>query len=814
MEIGLSSRLYAQSASGYTALERNANPVPEGEAIISLNINREHYGDVEARIDLDDPFIKVELLREALASSFSEAQMKRVFSGILSKLEWAGIADLETAGIIGQWDMETLTYSIFTPGEYTTLKGLDFSPQTPFDDKNWLKPPFVSGVVNFNVTGTANITQAGTTLPAAVSANALLNIFSVAIESSGSMTYSSPTWSWYFSNARAVYDLPGIEGRLYAGMVGGEGIGYQSRPEIYGISLHNIENFSRYDRNYSPSTSFTLQKPSTVRIKINGNVVRSMNLDMGNYRIYDLPFAYGLNDFELEVDEGKSAEGTIIYRPAKKYVSVETGLLVGGKTDYGFSAGIGRSEPTQPFISAFLRHGFQSDLTIAGNIQADARSILTGLGVVSGTDIGGIIFNAGALTSWDGRADPFAFSVDLEYHFSLPAKPKAPGFGVAFGYSSKGFSVPQPISTITIPDAVLSASTHFGGSISRTTSYGMSAQWKRILSSSLSDTATIATNMGFAISKNAALTLSAGVTFVTGEDPDYSLAFALNASDPRKPGRQIGYTQPNDGTTAITFNDQLPFLDDIGYGLRFSNPLGGVSENSSIALSSGFDTQFFTLSGTGGISYGGLLPSPSGIITTNLSTALSFAGSSFAISKPLYDSFIVFDPDKTTGRMPVAFTVDTGARLISHGFPVAAPLGSYRKQRVSMDFPEADADVSATIPQIALSSGYRSGFLFKAGLERRFYVSGYLIDASGKPISFVAGDVMKDDGTMLDQTFTDDAGMFQVFGLTNGTYSILWPEEVGVSTLFLTEEADGLVEVGQITAIPQQIKNEVSNEIQ
>jgi len=498
------------------------------------------------------------------------------------------------------------------------------------------------------------------------------------------------------------------------------------------------------------------------------------------------------------VEEGIASEGTSVYRPAKKYVTVETGLLVGGKTDYGFSAGVGRSEPDQPFISAYLRHGLQSYLTIVGNVQADLRSALTGIGFVSGTDIGGFILNAAALTAWDKRDDIFAYSADLEYNFAIPAKPRASDFGASVGYASRGFSVPQPISSVTIPEAHFIASGHFGGSFSKTSSYGISGQWKRVFSTPRSDTATVALNFGFALSKNAAMAVGSGVSFATGKKPDFNLTFSLSASDPHKPGRQVSYSQPNDGTTSISFNDQLPIIGGIGYGINISNPIGGVSKYSSLALSSGFDTQLFTLSGSGGMSYGGPLSSPNGILAVNMGTAISFAGGSFALSKPLHDSFVVFDPDRTTGKMPVAFAVDAGTRLMSHGLPVAAPLGSYRKQRLSMDFPDADADVSATIPYIAISPGYRSGYLFKAGIERRFYATGYLVDSAGAPIPLVAGDILQADGSLMDQTFTDDAGMFQLFGLTNGIYSIAWPENIGVSVLNLNDDGDGLLELGEI----------------
>ncbi len=159
--------------------------------------------------------------------------------------------------------------------------------------------------------------------------------------------------------------------------------------------------------------------------------------------------------------------------------------------------------------------------------------------------------------------------------------------------------------------------------------------------------------------------------------------------------------------------------------------------------------------------------------------------------------------------MPVAFSIDAGTKILSHGGPVAAPLSSYRQARIGMDFPEANADVVPTIGQIAISSRYRTGFLFRAGLQKLLYVTGTLVNASGLPITFVAGDVQLPDGSFADPTFTDDAGFFQIFGLTSGTYKVIWPDDVGVSIMTLVEDPDGLIELGEISATPQAREQEL-----
>lgn len=784
------------------ALKTNINPIPQGEAIVTLVVNGRRWGDVEAKIDLDDPFLKVSLLKEALSPSLSEKQKERIFSVILSKLEWAGIADLAAAGVTGVWDMETLTYTINTPGEYSTLREIDFSQEAAFNDSVWLKPSNFAAVLNTNLTGSVNVSSTGFVVPLSATFDSLFNIYTVAVEANGSLSYSSPSFTWAFNSARAIYDFPKVEGRLYAGIVSLEGTGYQSRPEIYGVSLHNIDTFSRYSKNYSPSIAFTLQKPSSVRIVINGTVVRTLKLDMGNYRLYDLPFAYGMNSMSIEVEDGTNPDGSIIYKPVDSYITTETGLLVGGKIDYGISAGVGRSEPDQPIANAYFRYGLLSFLTAGINIEADRRSLMTGLNLVAGTGIGGFILNAGSVVAWDGRTYPFAYSADLEYHFAMPADQRMPGISFSAGYASEGFTAPLPSSVVSTPDALVKATASIGGSIAKVASYGLGGTWTHSFGADEEDKGTVSVNFGFAATKNTSLTIGANLVFASDTSPTFSATLGMRTSDPRRPSRQIGVSQSSTGTNTINYNDQFPNSNNVGYGITANNILGGVDEPSSLFFNTGFTTPYFSMSGSAGVNYGSSLTSPLGVVNLNLASALAYVDGYFAVSKPLYDSFVIFVPEKSTGNMAIAFTVDQGTKLISHGMPIAAPLSSYRKSRLAMDFPEADADVVATNPQSAVSSAYRSGFLFKGGLEKLLYVSGRLLDKGNNPIPLTAGDVLKADGTLLAQTFTDEAGTFQIYGLTSGTYKIIWPDAIGISVINVEGNDTGLVEIGDIHATP------------
>lgn len=796
------SREEAEVILASAPLETNINPLPEGEAVITLIVNGVRFGDVETKIDIDDPFLPVSVLKQALVPYLSPAKVDKIFGLVLSKLEWAGIADLAAAGIMGTWDMESLVYTLKTPGEYSSLREIDFSPKTSLRENKWLSPASIAGVINFNTSATATINQSGIDLPLSMNTDGFLNAWGLIVEGSGAVSYTAPDFSWTFNTGKATYDFPSIRTRLQAGMITADGVLYQNRSELYGISFHTVDEFSRYSRNYSPSAAFTLQEASTVRIVINGNVIHTERLEKGNYRIYDLPFAYGLNNFILEVQQGKGADGTIIYKPVTRYVTLETGLLVGNQLEYGLSFGVGKFELDQFLATGFARYGLTSRLTAGINAQADRRSILGGAGMVFGSDIGGFIVNASALGAWDNRADPFAYACDLEYHLNYSTDESIPSFSLALNYTSQGFSPPQPVSTVSQPDAFLKASAAIGGSIAKRISYGISGSWTRTFDSSTTDGISAGLNLGIPLARNISANMNSMIAWTSGEAITPSLSFALSASDVGKPGRQVGFTQQGDGTNTVTINDQAPILGGLNYSIQGSNLAAATSNSSNLSLSTSYSTQLATFSGGVGIRYGGGATIPTGTLNFNMGTALSFADFTFALSKPIYDSFIIFAPERSAAGMAVAFSVNSSSKILSHGLNIAAPISSYRQAAATADFPDADADTVATQPQAAVSAKLKSGFLYRAGVQRLLNAIGTLVDAQGTGIPLVAGDIFDAEGAPLGQTFTDESGIFQLYGLSVGKYSIHWPENIGVSTITLAGTSDGIIDIGQMSAIP------------
>ncbi|MEN6491197.1 MAG: fimbria/pilus outer membrane usher protein, partial [Rectinema sp.] len=722
------------------------------------------------------------------------------FDVVLSKLEWAGIADLEAADITGKWDGATLTYFITTPSEYAVRQDIDYSPPQKYSEAEVFKPSFIAAVVNLNSTTNLSWTDSTVTAPFTLSADGLLKVWEIAFEGSTTLYYKDAELSNYWSKMRSIVDIPSMETRFIGGKVTGEGISFQSRPELFGASLKTDEVFSRYDRNASPSVAFVLQKASTVYIVSNGVILRSFKLEKGNYRIYDLPFTFGLNDFQIEI-ESDPADSQIL-RPVDTYISTETGLLVGGRMEYGLSGGVGTTEIDQPFGSGFIRYGLTYNLTGGLYFQADARSALGGFAAVYGSRIGGITAEAGALGAWDGRANPFAMASEVSYQYTFSSKPSLPGIELTATWVSEGFTAPSPSATVSDPESYVQIAANVGAKLSEKSSIGLSGNWNRTLSGTITDTGGIGLNMGIAVGGGTSLSLSSGISLSSDDDPECWATLSVYAVNPKRSSGRISFMQNLDSTNTVSYSDRSPVLGGLNYGLQGQNLAAAGAEQTTLSANASLSTNFGDISTNASTYFGGTSGVQGGSANLNMSTALAFAGGSFAISRPISDSFVIFDPDKTTGDMAVEFGTDTSGKILSHGGPVVLTLSSYRPARATMNFIEADADVAATVPQSLLVPGYRSGILFKAGLLKKYYVSGKLMDTAGKPVGYIAGEICNAKGEAVDVTFTTEDGAFEMYGLTPGSYTIRWPDDVGTTAITLGEDTDGQIELGEITAIP------------
>jgi len=781
-----------------TPLPGNIVPVPTGEALINVFVDGREYFDTSANLDNDAPFLKVSVLKEMFGPSLAPGPFTEIFGVVLSLLEWAGPEDLKAAGINTTWDMSKLSYTISIPSSMATLRELDFSPVYTAPGKQLFKPSFLSSAINLSSSSDIKFSS-GTSFSQDLYIDGLIKIWDIALEGGGSFSWTPPQTSIALNKARAVYDIPAIGGRLLAGKVSADGISYQSEPEIWGLSLGSLYQFSRYDRRASPSVTFTLDKPSSVRIMINGLAVRAMKLDQGKYRIFDLPFASGLNTLEIHVTDDTGMEK--ILKPPEAYIAAEDGILVSGQSEYGFAAGVGYESPDQPFASANFRLGLDYKITMSAFAQGNIRSFLGGLTIMGGTDIGIISAAAASVIAWDGRAIPYSYAANFKYQISIPSKPDFPNISVMTEFVSEGFTPPLPSAVaVEANDAHFSVTGSVGGNIGNVFFYSVSTAWERTFGVPLVDISTSNLNFGYNTGKGVSLSLNTGLTFKSNSQPNLSISITAYIKPKQRPNASMSFTQSADSQNLISYTDQLGGTGGFDAGIQLYNILPGSSERKMVSSSLRKLTGFGDFSLSGGLNYGGSAATVDGSISMDATTALVFADGIFAISRPLYDSFVILVPDESVGSKKVTLTATSSGTATAIKMPSVLPVSSYQQSIARAEFPDADADVVATIPESVLTTKYRSGIVYKVGLQKQHFVTGRLVNQVGKPYAYIVGDVFNPGGIQVESIFTYEDGTFQIYATEPGEYRIEWPRGIGISYIDIPKEAADTIELGDITA--------------
>lgn len=777
------------------------SPLPSGEALLSLKVNGVVFGDVETRVNADGtmPFFRTVVLREAFAPLMTEAAGARIFGAIFARLEWVGAEELKYIGVSGSLNQEELSYEIWVPPDYAETQNIDFSTNPdPNTQEEIFKRASVAGVVNLQ--GSLNLEHTGSTLlaPAYFSTSGFLNVHDWIAEFQAELALQHTGTTQNLSVLHVVRDFPGMQARFHAGLVTGEGYSFMSRPALYGATLDRTEVFSLLNRKNSPSVKFLLDRPANVRVVMNGAVVKSLYLDSGAYRLVDLPFTYGLNAFHLEVEDGSGNTG--VFRPLNTYVTTESEILVAGESEFSLTGGVGRENTSQPFGGGYIKYGLFYNLTLGGYGQADSRSGLAGLTAVFGTPIGTFSGEAASIGAWDGRSIPLSAAAALRYQYSFLSRPELPQVGLSAEYRTEGFSPPTPVTTTSIPRQQIQVNAQFGGRFTKSTTYGLSGNWSRVLDSSATEAATMSLNLGQTLSQWSSLSAAASASFAGSGGPDFRLSFTLSANSPAKSSQRMTMGQSQDGSSYFDINDKADMLGGLDLNLHADNPTSPPTASKSVSarVAGVFRTGMFSTSGR--LSYNGTTGIATGYYNLTASTALSFADGTFAISRPLHDSFVVFKPADSIRGQRATFRLDASASETSDGAPVAMPITSYKPTVATMDFPDAAADIVATVPKSLLVPRLKSGILFTAGLSRQLIVEGRLVDGKGKPFKYLAGKVLNAGGEQVGETFTDDNGYFQIYGVTAGEYRIVWTKVSGETILLLEDSPDGIKNVGDLVA--------------
>ncbi|MCE1196349.1 hypothetical protein LWX53_07625 [bacterium] len=776
---------------------------PDSMGVVACTINGVAIGDIEVGIYRDEPVMSVDKLKGLIGDALRPDIFDTIFNVLFRDVEWLSADEMALAGLGWVWDMNNIMLSLKVPPAYAPVLDIDISPTYPVNIKPILKPSPVSGHIDFSAEADLDLTASGFSHPLDLTADGILNVYDWIAAVSGALRYADNAVSASLTSSQLMHDFPGINGRLFLGRVATPGLSYQSQPELYGVTLKS-EEIVKYRVKpgfYELYSEFTIDTPSIVRIKLNNMTYRTISLNPGNYRLLDLPFTYGLNDFILEIEDDK---GNITTRRAT--IPREMNLLVEGVSEYSFSAGVGRADPTQPFGSGYYRYGISPRLTAGLMGQVDARSAMGGLSVIYAAPFGSITAYGSAVAAWDGRAEPFTGAATLQYRFVMPGQEHVPSLGVSAEYIAQGYVAPAPSAAYAGSDQTMRLGAQLGGKLAKLTGYSLSGYWTRMVDGSASDTFNGTFSLNQSLGEGASLSFISNLSFSADSSaPDFSATLMLFVLPRNKPGRSLSYIQALDGTNSASFVDKVDAFGGLDINLRGSNLMIGTPGGSSIGITSRKAFDWASLSLSGDYYYGDSSTIDRMNLQASMSTSLAYAGGYFAFTKQIDDSFVIFAPSKEMADQNVYFHLDGSSTIMTRkSRPKILPLTSYKPTAAYMDLPEAPPDILARIQAALLVPSYKSGIVYASDVLRRYKASGRLLGDKGAPVGYVAGDLVDESGTTIASTFTDEAGYFEIYDLLPGSYRIFWPDFIGTTAFELKETSEGVLDLGTITAAPNQ----------
>ncbi|WP_323845845.1 fimbria/pilus outer membrane usher protein [Microbulbifer magnicolonia] len=605
---------------------------------------------------------------------------------------------------------------------------------------------------------------------------------------------------WQRSEFRLVHDDIPRAVRYSAGDIYYRATEFQVSPPLLGLSIERAYSDIQPLRNITPTgtRSFTVTQRSTVEIYVNGFFQNALRLEPGRYDLSEFAVNAGVNEVSLLITDPSGQQRRIEFSLFSDPV-----LLKKGISEFSFNAGYqrGLSNTTgidydyeAPAFSGFYRYGLTDYLTLGANYQASEVQQIAG-GEISFTTPVGILAGNLSESDLEGVGRGSAASLRWSYDFFV------------------GGNSPHELDLVAVARDDLF--TYLGQE-------SPNAQYKSELRARYSAPGPF----GSYISASARHAES----FVDTEPEEKVYSFDIT--------RRFGPVN-----VSVRFEQEVSEIEEARAIVRLSAPLGqrhlasaqwdsfdetgelllgryqygAVGDFSgALALRSETDTYRADLGALyqanrfqlgldhSYVHFTDVDLEPAQLTALRLGSSLAYADGSFALGRPINDSFIMVRRHETLdGSRILVDERQGGYAAIADDFgPAVVPaVNSYVSQRVRWE-PES--------PPFGYDMGeiegnafplYRSGTAYMAGSEASITVIGEVQDTRGDAIGMMAGQITATDGREFApvSTFTNKRGRFVAQGLAPGDYRIVFPQRGDLSVRFRIEEgASGIVELGII----------------
>ena len=616
---------------------------------------------------------------------------------------------------------------------------------------------------------------------------------------------------FYRTGTRMIVDDPARAIRYAGGDLTLRGEGFQDSLDILGLGV--ARSFAlQPGRNVRPTgrREFTIERPSSVDVIVNGAVVRRLRLLPGTYDLRDIPLSAGGNDIELLIEDDAGNIQRIDYSTFYDFELLAPGVIafgVGGgiAADFGDEPDYDESEALG---SGFIRAGVLPSLTLGANAQASSARRQVGVQAIMPLVIGNVAVDA-AGSHVDSLGYGGALGIDYQYIFGSndPLNRSLVLSAEALSANFAGADLEDDVDLDEDDDEVLNDT-----ALDLSANYSQSLIWNLRGSLGVSygfgrgdegDRASVVSSLSGPLGRRASWLLSG--RYLRDEDSDddgVNVLASLNIP--------LGYNQ-DVSLSADSIDNEVRGI----YTYRGGSRVGGYGasvglarsddEDLSLEASADYignrfraavdhDTRFTELDGEDRIN------------TTRLraETAVAFAGDRVAIGRPITDSFAIITTHPTLEDRDVYADPSEEGDLATSDWlgPALVPsINAYNTQRLVYDVEDLPTGYDLGAGAFTLQPTYRSGYALEVGSAATVTVMGTLEDESGEPVSLLAGQAFNKEDEDFEPVvmFTNRVGRFAISGLKPGAYELkLNTKDEKVIEFDVPEESVGLHRIGKL----------------
>ena len=759
-----------------------------------------YLGDIVVAIDPND---RIEFSAQRLLDLLSnvvDGDVLRTLQNSFSGRTTLSPTDFEAVGIRIRYDPQELALEMDIAAERRATRNVQVSPLDRSRIGEFVQPADVSAYVN--IRGNLDYLWEGPN----EGLQSPVFFLDGAARLGGIVAETEAIWQpdgfgedFQRLGSRLVYDDTDNLVRWTAGDLQPIGRGFQSVPDLAGISAFRSYSVLQPQQIVRPrgDRSFRLERPATVEVQINGQIVRRLQLAPGIYNLRDFPFTQGANDIRLNIldDAGRS-------EILRFNVFLDQSQLARGLTEFGVYAGVlaplsdfGPDYTDDPAVTAFVRHGVSDFLTLGANVQADEDIQMGGVEGVWATSIGTIAANF-SISNIDGFGGGHAGLVTFQ-RLIQRAGGRADSLNLFFETRSRRFGslgtfLPNNPFEWEVGGGYSHAfSDYVYGGIDGRYSSGRDLQ---------PDVWTLRGTLGWRITDR--VSFSGDVRWEQDNLGERVAGlFSLTVRFGRYSNARADYD--------TRFNRaRLSFNTLRGTGVGSYNIAADI-ERSDLGSGASLVGNYYANRAEVGISHFGNFQDDFGAslnqrTSLRVATSLAFADGGFSIGRPIYDSFALVRGHRTLGNStvyvdpsPFGYTADTGML----GTATHPSLSSYAERTITVDAPTAPAGFDLGQGSFRVFPPYRSGYLLQVGSEYTVTALGRLLNRDGEAISLLTGAATELAHPEREPVaiFTNREGRFGAAGLAPGRWRIVMNDDQRSTFVILVPEGtQGVLRVGDI----------------